>query len=203
MKSAPEAELTPTTRRRPSLGAIVFTIVSLAYPFVAALAVRRFGPGWVVLALCLLLVLRLVLGFGRQVPLAATLSMAVAAAALGLVALVDTERSVRLYPVFMNTAALGAFGATLVKPPSMIERLARLHDPDLPESGVRYTRRVTWAWCGFFVVNGAIALWTALAASWQIWTLYNGVLAYAAMGVLLGGEWVIRQFVRPAGGGKV
>jgi uncharacterized membrane protein len=175
----------------------------LASPFVAALAVRRFGPGWVVLALCLILVLRSVLGFGRQVPLVATLSMVVAAAALGLVALVDTEQSVRLYPVFMNAAALAAFGSTLVKPPSMIERLARLHDPDLPESGVRYTRRVTWTWCGFFVVNGSIALWTALAAGWRTWTLYNGVLAYAAMGALLGGEWVIRQFVRPVGGGKV
>jgi uncharacterized membrane protein len=181
----------------------MLAVVSIAYPFGAALAVRRFGPGWVVLALCVLLVLRLVLGLGRRVPFVATLSMAIAAAALGTVALFDKERSVRLYPVFMNAAALAAFGATLVKPPSMIERLARLHDPGLPESGVRYTRRVTWVWCGFFVVNGSIALWTALAGSWQVWTLYNGMIAYVAMGLLLGGEWVVRQFVRPAGGREV
>ena len=202
MKPAPEATLTPEARRRPSPGTVGLAIVSIAYPFVASIAVRRLGPGWVVLALCVLILLRLVLGLGRRVPLTATVSMAIAAATLGLVALVDTQRSVRLYPVFMNAAALAAFAATLVKPPSMIERLARLHDPDLPESGVRYTRRVTWVWCGFFVVNGAIALWTALAASWQVWTFYNGMLAYAAMGALLGGEWVVRQFVRPAGGGK-
>jgi uncharacterized membrane protein len=182
---------------------VLATVVTLAYPFLAALAVRRFGPAWVVLALVTLLVLRIVFGRGKAVPLAATVAMAVAAAALGVVALVDTNLSVRLYPVFMNAAALAAFGATLVRPPSMIERLARLHEPDLPESGVRYTRVVTFVWCGFFLLNGAIALWTAVAGSWQVWTLYNGLIAYIGMGLLLGGEWVVRRFVRPKAAGKV
>ncbi len=182
---------------------VLLTVVTLAYPFLAALAVRRFGPGWVVLALVALLVLRIAFGRGKALPLAATLAMALAAAALGLVALVDTNLSVRLYPVFMNAAALAGFGATLVRPPSMIERLARLHEPDLPPSGVRYTRGATWVWCGFFGINGAIALWTALAGSWQVWTVYNGLVAYIGMGLLLGGEWVVRQFVRPNAGDKV
>jgi hypothetical protein len=46
---------------------------------------------------------------------------------------------------------------SLLSGPSMIERLARLREPDLPPEAIRYTRRVTQAWCVFFVFNGGIA----------------------------------------------
>jgi uncharacterized membrane protein len=105
----------------------------------------------------------------------------------------------RLYPAFMNAAMLLAFAQTLISPPSMIERFARLVEPDLPESGVRYTRAVTWIWVGFFIVNGAIAGYTAVYSSWETWTLYNGVVAYVAMGALFLGEFLVRPFFRRAG----
>ena len=51
-------------------------------------------------------------------------------------------------------------------------------------------------WCGFFVVNGAVAAATALWATPAVWALYNGLLSYVAMGVLMGGEWLVRRRVR-------
>jgi len=77
----------------------------------------------------------------------------------------------------------------------MIERFARVLDPDLPESGVRYTRKVTIVWIGFFALNGAIALWTVLQPGWAAWTLYNGFLSYVAAGLLFVGEYFVRQRV--------
>jgi uncharacterized membrane protein len=51
---------------------------------------------------------------------------------------------------------------------------------------------------GFFVFNGvvsaALTLWSPLA--W--WTLYNGLLVYFIMGVLFGGEWLLRRRLRRA-----
>ena len=44
----------------------------------------------------------------------------------------------------------------------------------------------------FFIVNGAIALWTALAASDATWALYNGLIAYGLMGAMFAGEWLLR-----------
>jgi len=117
---------------------------------------------------------------------------------VGLVALYDHELSVRLYPALMNASMLAAFAQTLWRGPSMIERFARLAEPNLPESGVRYTRLVTWVWVVFFIVNGAIAAWTAFYADWPLWTLYNGLIAYIAMGVLFAGEWLVRPLVRRA-----
>ena len=99
----------------------------------------------------------------------------------------------KLYPVGVNGALLSIFAYSLVFPPSMIERFARLKETDLPPQAIVYTRRVTQIWCVFFALNGTIALITALWASPAIWTLYNGLIAYLLMGLLLGGEYVIRQ----------
>jgi uncharacterized membrane protein len=99
----------------------------------------------------------------------------------------------KLYPVFVNAALLGLFAYSLVVPPSMVERLARVGEPDLPPDAVGYTRQVTRIWCVFFALNGAIALWTALRASHAVWSLYNGVIAYILMGLLFAGEYCVRR----------
>jgi uncharacterized membrane protein len=98
----------------------------------------------------------------------------------------------KLYPVLVNLALLGVFAYSLIFPPSMIERFARMREPDLPAEAIGYTRRVTQVWCVFFCVNGALALITAWWASPAIWTLYNGLIAYLMMGLLFGGEYFTR-----------
>jgi uncharacterized membrane protein len=55
---------------------------------------------------------------------------------------------------------------------------------------------VTQVWCGFFVVNGTVAAATALWGSEATWALYNGGIAYGAMGLLFMGELMIRQVVK-------
>ncbi|WP_280563326.1 hypothetical protein [Chromohalobacter sp. 48-RD10] len=106
------------------------------------------------------------------------------------------ELGVRAWPVLLNTAMLAAFAYSLIRPPSAIERLARRREPNLGPRGVRYTRRVTQAWCVFFAINGSIALWTALYADLATWTLYNGGIVYALLATMFGGEWLIRRQVR-------
>ena len=56
-----------------------------------------------------------------------------------------------------------------------------------------YSRKVTQLWCGFFIVNGAIAAYTAVLASRETWAWYNGGVAYALMGLLFVGEWLYRR----------
>lgn len=102
----------------------------------------------------------------------------------------------KLYPVLVNAVLLGVFGYSLIAPPSLIERFARMQQPDLPPHAVRYTQRVTQVWCVFFLMNGAIALATALWASPAVWSLYNGGIAYALMGCLFGGEYLVRLRVK-------
>ncbi|MEI6709070.1 MAG: hypothetical protein WCK96_18255 [Methylococcales bacterium] len=100
--------------------------------------------------------------------------------------------TLRFYPAIANAALLLVFSWSLRSPPTVIERVARLQHPDLPPEGVVYTRRVTQVWCGFFILNGSIALATALWSSFEIWSLYNGLIAYLLMGVLFIGEYLVR-----------
>ena len=106
----------------------------------------------------------------------------------------------RFYPVLVNGAFLTVFGHSLIVPPSTIERLARLRDPNLPPAAIAYTRGVTQMWCVFFVLNGAIALYTALYSSIAQWSFYNGFLAYLLMGVLFAGEYCARCYFKRRNG---
>lgn len=168
-----------------------------ALPFLVYFALQRFQPREVALLLLALLLLRApgkALGLLRRLGARAILP---ALAALALAALLWRSNDpvwVLSYPIFMNALMLSLFAASLLHPPSVIERLARLRHPDLPPEGVAYTRRVTQVWCGFFVVNGGVAAWTAFAASRETWVLYNGLIAYLLMGALFAGEWLFRRW---------
>lgn len=120
-------------------------------------------------------------------------------AAVGLSAVAaNSEALLRLYPASISAGLLLIFGASLRRPPSMIERIARLREPDLPVAGVQYTRRVTKVWCLFFVINGTAAVYTAFYTSREIWALYNGALAYVLIGALFLGERLVRRHALPA-----
>lgn len=117
----------------------------------------------------------------------------VIALVLCLCALVFRSLHVMLYyPVMVNGVMLVVFTRSLYVPPPIIERLARLQTPDLPQAGIIYTRTVTKVWMGFFILNGALAYLTT-QMNFAIWTLYNGLISYGLMGVLFLGEWCMRQ----------
>lgn len=97
------------------------------------------------------------------------------------------------YPLAVSLALLCLFGWSLTRPMSLVERLARLQDPRLPDVAIGYTRRVTQIWCGFFVVNGALAAFTIWYGDLALWSLYNGLISYGLMGALMAGEYLVRR----------
>ena len=182
----------PTARPRPSLAGVLLVAASVVYPLLVWLALGHVGPRWVALGLAALALARAT--FARErFWLAVAMAVALLAAAS---AWFDGWAPLKLYPVVVNLALLVAFAASLRRGPSAIERLARLREPSLPPAAVAYTRRVTQVWCVFFAANAAISAATAVWADAAGWALYNGVVAYVAMGALMGGEWLVRRRVR-------
>ncbi len=110
--------------------------------------------------------------------------------------LTNASLPVKLYPAVVSLSFLAVFGYSLVKPPSFVERIARLREPDLPPQAVLYTRRVTLAWCCYFVVNAVVAAGIALWGSDRAWALYSGAISYMLAGVLFAGEFLLRQHLR-------
>jgi uncharacterized membrane protein len=185
-----------SSARRLNPWAAALAITTLLFPPIAALGMHWLGPWPIVGGLVAVLLLRVVWPGATPVPVEMTLCLLAVAAGELLVGFHDPEFAARLYPVFMNMTMLIAFGLTLWKPPSMIERFARIAEPDLDAHGVVYTRNVTWLWVGFFVVNGGIAFWTALYGSWRQWGFYNGAISYVLAGGLFAGEFIVRKIVR-------
>ncbi len=170
-------------------------IITLLYPFAVYFGIQYLEPWKIAAMLVAVLALRLLIQhngkhWGRPLLIIGIVYCAFAAWRNELDAL-------RLYPVLVNAVMLLLFAWSLHKPPSVIERLARLQHPDLPPEGIIYTKRVTQIWCLFFIVNGSIALFTALWSSFEIWSLYNGLIAYVLMGILFAGEYVVRMRTQP------
>ncbi|OON40744.1 DNA gyrase subunit B [Izhakiella australiensis] len=102
------------------------------------------------------------------------------------------------YPVAVNVILLLLFAASLRSAMPLVERLARLQEPELSAAGVRYTRRVTQVWCVFFLFNGTIALITCVEGNLNHWIIWNGGLSYGCIAVMMVTEWFIRRRVRAA-----
>lgn len=105
--------------------------------------------------------------------------------------------ALKMYPVVVSLSFLAIFSYSLVKPPSVVEMIARLHE-ELDDEGVIYTRKVTKVWCVFFIVNALIATGTVFYNDEKIWLLYNGLISYLIMGTLMAVEFVVRFFVKRA-----
>lgn len=187
------------------IAAVVAVLVALLYPLLVYVGLNKLEPRQLALLLAALLLARLLWGRATRPALAGPVDgkrnpQALVAGALLLAMFSYTlgtndADGLKLYPVIISFSLLLGFAHSLLHPPSAIERLARLTSPNLPPAGVLYTRKVTFVWCGFFLCNGCIALYTSLFASMQTWTLYNGVISYLLIGCLLGGEYLYRLFV--------
>jgi uncharacterized membrane protein len=121
-----------------------------------------------------------------------------AGAALVLVALLalNPELAVKAYPVVISLTVAGIFGGSLLWPPSIVERIARRREPDLPPQAIAYTRGVTQIWFWFLLANAAIATTLGLWGSLQQWTLWTGLISYLLMGALFLGELAWRHLIR-------
>ena len=173
--------------------ALVLALTAI-YPLLVFASLGHVEPRYLALLLLVLGLLRMTVSGSSTVQ--ARWLVAAALVLAGVTALLNQSLPLKLYPVLVNVAMFAVFALSLVRGPSVVERLARLTDPHLPPEAVAYTRRVTQVWCGFFVLNGGIALATALWASERAWALYNGLISYGLMGALMGGEWLLRRRVR-------
>lgn len=176
-----------------------FVALLFAYPFVIYLGADLFDFRWIAVLLLLLGLARvsgaLFTKGGAPLQAQAVFAGTALAAIAALAWFSGKPDALYYYPVLVNLILLAIFGASLLNPPSIAERFARLSTPELPPEGQRYTRKVTIVWCGFFVLNAALALASALYGDKELWLFYNGFLSYMLVGVLFAGEFLVRRLV--------
>lgn len=192
--------------------------VFLLYPALVYFGLQHYGPRLIAGVLLVLLVIRFFLGsklkqnpepvknqslthstpgsekFNPKEINHTTWITAIGAVVLAIALFSGSVISLKFYPVIISFSLLLLFVFSLYYPPTVIEKIARLQEPDLPEEGVQYTRNITKIWCLFFLINGAIATYTTCLSN-EIWALYNGLISYLLMGMLFAGEFTYRHLV--------
>lgn len=177
-----------------SLIYVLLILVGLAYPFAVYFGFEYIAPEYFAFVLASLWLAKYCYDKNQQ-------SLWVLLAVLFFCATLVVFRQSSLlhwYPVLINAMFLMIFSFSLYRGMPVIERLARLQQKQLPQHAVRYTRKVTQAWCVFFFCNGSIAAVLTLFAPQSWWLLYNGFIAYLLIGLMFSVEWLVRQRVKNA-----
>ncbi len=174
-------------------------LLVLCYPFAIYFGLSHFSPRYIAVGLAFIFLLRFIL-FKSTASSRSKISLILITAA-GIVISVagiisNNSLIIKLYPFVINLLMFGIFFNSILHPPTIIEKLAKIKTPNLPPEAIKYTRKVTITWCWFFVINGLIALWTTLFTSIKIWTFYNGFLSYIFIGIIFVTEYICRQRVK-------
>jgi uncharacterized membrane protein len=174
-------------------------IVLLVYPAAVYYGLTRRGVRVVATILLALFAFNFVSGFvGARKDAEALrrtgVMMGAVTLLLVLAAIFEERRFILTMPVLINAVLLWGFAGSLRGPTSLVERFARIQNPDLSETEAEYCRTVTAVWSGFFILNGSVAAVTALFAPFSYWALYNGLIAYLLIAALASTEYVIRKY---------
>lgn len=105
----------------------------------------------------------------------------------------------KVLPVLIQLMLMYFFGRTLLKGkgPSLIESFVRLEFPEFQPGISEYCHQLTMLWTGFFAFNAIMCIALANWGTDFWWLLYNGVLIYLMIGVLMIGEYIYRHFRFP------
>lgn len=176
-------------------------VALIAYPVAIYFADGWLTPSQLIAGLLLLLLIRLlVLAWISPQHRARNLGLAVGFLIAALAVLKWLPGIgldwLRLYPTLFNLAAFCVFFSSLFTKMPLAERMARLVHPDLPPQAIGYTRGVTWLWSAVLLFNTLATLYTAYAASFEVWTLYNGVITYLLFGCIFLGEYLLRTHLK-------
>lgn len=110
----------------------------------------------------------------------------------------DLKEMLKLYPVVVNAALLALFASSLFSVP-IVEKFARMKEGDLSSAAAGWCRKVTIAWCVFFIANGSIAAATTFMSD-EVWAAWNGAASYVLMGLMFAGERILREIKIKKGG---
>jgi uncharacterized membrane protein len=163
-----------------------------AYPVLNHAAAVLDEPRWAALGIALV---GWAFATGWLSALAATFVAASTLALLLLPAAYLSGMLLYLPPIAINLALFAFFARTL-RPgcEPLISRFARIErGGELAPDLVRYTRNLTRAWAGFFVLMAATSATLALTATLATWSLFGNILNYLLVALFFILEYVYRR----------
>ena len=102
---------------------------------------------------------------------------------------------VKFYPVCANLTVFLVFFCSLFSKETVIQKFAKMIDGELSENALKYTRNLTYIWCGLTFFNFVVSLITVFLNE-EIWALFNGLISYILIGTLFFVEYIIRTILK-------
>lgn len=97
----------------------------------------------------------------------------------------------KYYPVIINLSFFLLFFCSSFMKETIIQKMAKLIEPDIKPKALEYTKKLTYVWAIFTFCNFLISLCTVFLSE-KIWALYNGCISYILVGGFFAIEYIIR-----------
>ena len=175
-------------------GKVVKTLVALfviAYPFIVYFGLNHFPPSFFGLVLVVLIAMRFGVISADERKLMLPLLLIFALYAVATVVL-DNARMVLYYPALVSFVMCIVFANSLRAEEPLLLRLVNARGMITTKHTPVYLFWLTGLWAIFFILNGLISIWTS-TVSLHAWTLYNGLISYFIIAILVVGEWIYRR----------
>jgi uncharacterized membrane protein len=177
-----------------SLIRVLFVICIAAYPFIIFFGIKLLPPSFFGLVLLVLLGMRYSALLPEERPILLPILLLFLAYALSATLLKSTTMLL-YYPALVNFSLCTIFVNSLRLGDPLLLRFIRARGWPISVHGPRYLCRLTAIWAGFFLINGSISIWTSTLGI-EIWTVYNGLISYFLIAMLVGGEYIFRLFYK-------
>ncbi len=99
--------------------------------------------------------------------------------------------AVKYYPVFVNFLIFMTFFTSIFNKETIIQKFARMMEPNIKPKALEYTRKLTYVWVCFTFINFFISFLTVYMPE-RIWMWYNGCISYILVGIFFAIEYIVR-----------
>lgn len=174
---------------------IFFSTLFLLYPYLIYKSIES-GVSWIAPVIFSLIFIKQAIQANRDSQRAFKLGIAVL---LLFGAYYLQSITAKALPIFIQLMLMYVFGRTLLKDnaPCLIERMVRLQYPEFPDYVSPYLINLTRLWTLFFAVNVIACLVLAIWSTDYWWAIYNGIIIYLMIVILMVGEYIYRLFKFP------
>ncbi|NKF49970.1 DNA gyrase subunit B [Shewanella sp. WXL01] len=174
------------------LGSLIPAALLALYPFLVYLAVQHQQTTALLLLLGAVFIARFIFApSNKPLKLMTYVTSAIGLALVSASSLMPQSNWLLFYPVVINVSLSLMFAGSVWLKQPIITAIAKWRAPNLPESGIVYTRKLTYVWAVFCGLNAVVAAITT-TMSIDIWTLYNGLISYLLIGTFMLLEYLYR-----------
>jgi len=183
---------------RSTLIRALFVTCIAAYPFLIYFGLQYLPPTFFAVTLMLLIAMRFGVLVPEERPIVIPMLLIFVCYAT-VAAVTGSQMMLLYYPAIVNFTLCGVFLNSLRQGDPLLLRIVRARGVPMNEFVPRYMFNLTLIWAVFFVVNGALSIWSSFV-SIEVWTAYNGFLSYCLVALLIGIEYVFRYWYKRSKG---